>query len=512
MVFGTTTGGIDTALLATVTNLVCGDAYLIDGQSNAVADNPDNPYSSPWIRSFGNMTGGTGSGWGNAVRGSNMGDAWRIGYWPMDLAINLVATYNVPVCMINGAVGGTLVSQHQAQSGGPISTDPDTIYGRLLERISAAKLTHGIRAVLWHQGENNSGAAAPTGDWDYKSYQQYFMDMAAAWKQDYPNIKHYYIYQVWPLPCGMGPKGDQLREVQRTLPRLFSNMSVMSTIGVTESWGTRGLCHFDAAGYAQLAEFMAPLVKQYSYGTAPTAVITAPDLQHAWFTSTAKTAIALEFNQNMAWTSGNAANIYLDGLGGKVTSGSASGNVITLQLNAASTATTITYLKDQDWNGTASNLLRGSNNIAALTFADVPIAASAPAPYATWAADAANGLTAGVNDGPMQDPDHDGISNLLEFTLGAAPMVSSQAALPALTNPALNTWVFEYDRSDLSLPPGTTQVVEYGGDLTGWTQVTIPAATSGNVTITPGTPSDHVKVTLPNLGANGFVRLKVTQP
>ena len=56
--------------------------------------------------------------------------------------------------------------------------------------------------------------------------------MAAAWKQDYPNIQHYYVFQVWPLPCSMGPKDDQIREAQRTLPRLFSNLRVMSTVGI----------------------------------------------------------------------------------------------------------------------------------------------------------------------------------------------------------------------------------------------------------------------------------------
>ena len=96
--------------------------------------------------------------------------------------------------------------------------------------MTAAKLTHGIRGVLWHQGENDSGSGAPTGDWNYKSYQQYFIDMSAAWKQDYPNIQHYYVFQIWPLPCGMGPKDDQIREAQRTLPRLYSNLRSMSTV------------------------------------------------------------------------------------------------------------------------------------------------------------------------------------------------------------------------------------------------------------------------------------------
>jgi len=79
--------------------------------------------------------------------------------------------------MIHGAVGGTRIDQHQRNESNP--EDQNTIYGRLLARLKAAKPTHGIRGVLWHQGENNSGAAAPTGDWDYKSYQDYFVEMLA---------------------------------------------------------------------------------------------------------------------------------------------------------------------------------------------------------------------------------------------------------------------------------------------------------------------------------------------
>ena len=72
-------------------------------------------------------------------------------------------------------------------------------------------------------------------------------------------------------------------------------------------------------------------------------------------------------------------------------------------------------------------------------------------------------------------------------------------------------WVFEYDRNDDSLPPATTQVVQYGNDLSGWTDITIPATSSGTVTVTPGTPTDHVRVVIPNLGGKVFARLKVTQ-
>ena len=132
------------------------------------------------------------------------------------------------------------------------------------------------------------------------------------------------------------------------------------------------------------------------------------------------------------------------------------------------------------------------------------------APFDAWAADSAQGLTAGVNNGPLDDPDRDGISNLLEFALGGAPMVSSRTILPTLTSNG-NNWLFEYNRSDLSISPATTQVVEYGSDLAGWTAVTIPATSAGSVTITGSSPSHHVTVTIPSPGAKGFVRLKVTK-
>ena len=114
-----------------------------------------------------------------------------------------------------------------------------------------------------------------------------------------------------------------------------------------------------------------------------------------------------------------------------------------------------------------------------------------------------------MNDSPSADPDGDGISNLMEFALGGAPMVSSQEILPTFSQPTAD-WVFEYNRSDAA-ESTTSQVVEYGSDLTGWTPVTILGTIPGIVEIIPGSPSDRVKVTIPNQGPQTFVRLKVTK-
>ena len=387
--FGTKSGGAET-VVRTVNNLVCGDAYIIQGQSNAEANGPNNgptidpeTPNSTWIRSYGNAhSGDVKGGWGNAIRTRIWGKPdygfAQIGAWGMVLANDLVTNYRIPICIMNGAVGGTRIDQHQRNEAN--HNDTGTIYGRLLTRIEAARLTHGIRGVLWHQGENNQGSASPTGDYDWKSYQQYFVDLAAAWKQDYPNLRHYYIHQVWPSGCNMGgtPAGDMLLEVQRTLPSLFSNMRIMSTLGIVSKSSGRGLCHFDLDGYALIAKQLSPLVEQDNYGLDRTNIFSAPNLKRAWFTTAAKNEIAMEFDQPMSWKDECKAWIELDRTAAPITGGKVSGNTITLQLSALATAKTIGYINGRNWDGKADKLLYGTNGIAALTFCEVPLSPAKP--------------------------------------------------------------------------------------------------------------------------------------
>jgi len=399
--FGAKSGGAET-VLRTVNNLVCGDAYMIDGQSNAEATGPNNgPTVDPetplriWIRSYGNQHDGTiKGGWGNAVRTRIWGKPdygfCQIGAWGMVLATNLVEKYHIPICIINGAYGGTPIFQHQPNpanrydTSGEFYRNPYRIYGSLLTRVTGAKLTHGIRGVLWHQGENDQGSGAPTGDYNWKSYQQYFMDMSAAWKEDYPNIQHYYIYQIWPSGCNMGgtPAGDMLLEVQRALPALYSNMRIMSTLGIVSKSSGRGLAHFDLEGYGQVARLMSPLVEQDNYGLIPAKEITAPNLKRAWFSTAAKNEIALDFGQPMVWKDECKAWIYLDGVAAPISTGRAAGNVIALQLTSPCAATSIAYLSGKHWDGRPDKLLYGANGIAALAFSAVTIEAPATQTHA----------------------------------------------------------------------------------------------------------------------------------
>jgi len=260
--------GVGDRVLHTAADLVCGDAFVITGQSNAVSTD-----------------------WGEAP-------APPVQEW--------------------------------------VRTDVSTIYGRLLWRVREARLTHGIRGILWHQGENDQGADGPTGGFGWETYRTYFHALAGSWKQGFPNLQHLHLFQIWPKACSMGVDGsdNRLREVQRTLPRDFSRLSVMSTLGILPPGG----CHYPAEGYAEFARLIAPLMERDHFGVVSTESLTLPNLLKARFSGATRESVVLEFDQPVVWNESLASEFYLDGAEGAVASGSGQGTTITLRLKAPAAA------------------------------------------------------------------------------------------------------------------------------------------------------------------------------
>ena len=373
--FGIKRGGAET-ILEKANDLVCGDVFVIQGQSNAEAWTDQrvvHPYRSPWLRSFGtpstNKDRARDAVWGNALsfNGGPNHHHYQIGYWGVELGKTLIETHKIPICIINGAQGGTRVDQHQRNETAP--TDVTTIYGRLLWRLQQAKLTHGVRAVLWHQGENDQGESGATGTFGWVNYQDYFIRMSASWKQDYPNIKHYYIHQIWPGACGSrSVEGDRLRERQRQLPRQFSNMSVLSTLGIRPGGG----CHYLAEGYAAMARQLFPLVNQYNYGVGPKTSVTAPNILSVSYVSDRKDEIKLVFDQDLKLDEEIIERFYLDDDSAMLTAASGSGKIIILKLAGPSVAKKLSYVRGGKWRQDQA-IIWGANDIAALTFCEVLI-------------------------------------------------------------------------------------------------------------------------------------------
>ena len=520
--YGTGTSGLDTNV-ATVNNLLCGDAFIIEGQSNAQATanddavaNPQINTSDPWVKTY-----DASLGWGPGYA-KPLSPEWgsKVGYWGMQLAKDIVAQHSMPICLINGAVGGTYIAQHQPNPANrTVGAGTYDIYANLLNRVIAARLTHGIRGVFWHQGESDASTFGPPVEPDYLSYEQNFLSMSSAWKQDFPNFQRYVVFQIAPNPCSIGPFASEIREVHRQLPRLYSNMSLVNSIAVPGYGG----CHYTKAGYESLSSRVLPVVKRDFYGVSNPDAVTPPNLVKAYFTSSARTAIALQFDQAMSWSSFSLPNWHVNDVANQVTSGSASGNIITLQLSSAAAAnSTLDYVKDT-WSHTesVSTLLYGANEIPALTFADVSIGALPP--YESWTSSKNLSGLAAAGDA---DPDNDGVKNALEFVLGgepnpATPGSNSAALLPTPNRNPAGDLIFTFRRKTASVG-GVNLNFRWSGDLTFPLPNTVPIhATSSsldgiNVTISNfEAATDNIVITVPAAKAvNGklFGRLEAATP
>lgn len=129
----------------------------------------------------------------------------------------------------------------------------------------------------------------------------------------------------------------------------------------------------------------------------------------------------------------------------------------------------------------------------------------------------------GTFDQPGDDPDNDGIHNLLEFVLNGNPTTSDSSILPKLLVTSTD-FEFSYQRRDDSIPTETIQTFQWGTTLASWPgsvviDPVLPSPTA-TVTVSPGAPddgiTDTVKISIPKSeagpGGKLFGRLQVTKP
>jgi len=248
--------------------------------------------------------------------------------------------------------------------------DPNTLYGRLLWRAAKAGVQHEINAILWHQGESDTGA-------NWLDYRESFARLLIAWREDFAQQK-VYVFQIHP-GCGSDFQ-SQLREVQRTQPEHFDNVEVMATVGLAGHDG----CHYSIDGYCQMGRWISHLVAHDFYGESDTLDIRAPNVQRIWLSSPAQDELRIQFDCAVSWpadTLGIALEdyIYLDGAAGAVVDGRVDDRdprTLVLTLDGPSNATRVTYLPNLT-NDLGDNyegpFIRGRRGVGALTFFEFPI-------------------------------------------------------------------------------------------------------------------------------------------
>lgn len=385
------------SLYLTANHLVCGDAYVISGQSNSHASSKSSTYSNPFCRSFGVKTGYEtyneddkkvrwGLATGNCpdlkkdVGGWFTKNPFGVGVWGMELMRLIVEKYKVPVCIINGGSGSSSIEQNMLY---PEESSLETSFGRLAYRVNQAGLKDEIKAVLWHQGESNSNTEK-----SYKSYTSNFDTLLNDWKRVYTGLDKVYLFQLHP-GCGRSAKNynAELREVQNQIAEKYKMVDIMSTLGVSGHDG----CHFSYEGYLEFAQRIFPLLSRDFYKEESTSTITPPKLISAEYKD--KNEIVLTFDQSILLEEkrevkgrvhylkdqfffSNALN--KEDVSTKVKSIKVNKEQIVLTFDNATNVKYITYLPSKFYKGTKKFYngpwLRGSeNNIGALSFNKRPI-------------------------------------------------------------------------------------------------------------------------------------------
>ncbi len=370
---------VDTILVAERDHIVSGDVYLINGQSNAVAEDFEGKatFQSKWIRSFGSSVISASecaadTSWGLA-QGTTIYSHMAIGVLGITLAKKITEGYGIPVCILNGAVKGSPIAQHNRDHSN--NTNLSTIYGRLLYRVQKAGVVNAIKAIFWYQGESDT-------DLNYFTYINDFGGVRWAWHQNFPNLEKIYVFQIHPSKtnCGFGYQ-SQLREMQRQLREHYSDVKLMSTSGIN-GYYIDG-CHYYYEGYKNITNWIFPLVAKNYYGSMDKEAINSPNIINAYQSGGEQKEITLIFDQPVFWPEPYLGNkmedyFYIGGKTGIVSSGYVEdGNKIILELNSAPPSGHVTYLPEDNYNGTnefyKGPWVKNSRGLGILSFYQFPM-------------------------------------------------------------------------------------------------------------------------------------------
>lgn len=312
-----------------IKGIACGDAYLISGQSNSVANSYNglaNPvYQDSFIRSYGSSSYSAAvtlsdSGWYPAD-GDKFYTKACVGQWGLVFARHVLDSTGIPVCIINAGVGGTPITYHQKNIYN--SEDLNTNYGRMLYRAKKAGLHDKIRGIFWFQGESDGSNA--------QLHDSLFRKMHADWFKDYTGLEKIAVVQV---RNGCGGPSLELREKQRLMKNMGRTV-VISANGLNTHDG----CHYwFKDGYEKLGVLLFHQLKTTLYNLKST-----PDNQPlnpylAYFSNSAKTELCVEMtplNATLKVDAGFHKLFTVTGGSTTITGGYLKNNKIYLTLNGS---------------------------------------------------------------------------------------------------------------------------------------------------------------------------------
>lgn len=396
--------GVET-LIKTVNNVVAGDAYIIQGQSNAVANlrgvfstanNADDPSNSPnrnYVRVYGNgsatstYTHGWFIGRGNAYYDTD----GQTGQWGMRMASNIAGAKKVPIAIFNGASPGQRISYFFRNDINP--GDPSTNYGRLLNRITEAGFKNNIRGVIWHQGESDILGSLSSVQLTTDQYKTSFTGLMSDWKEDFPGLAKFVILQIR-YGCGMSTPDNclKIQEAQRQLDKESTEIITIGTGNTSQLFDGSSIsyCHYNLYdGYKNMGDWSSKILRRELYKeTSLPANIESPEPESSLFSILSPEGVASQVSlklKDQASTltmTGDLTSLFrLDGGAYTVTGVSLSGtNVLVNFTRNSGTITNPTTISYRGHDQVAAPQITNSGGLALIYFDKFPITQEAPPP------------------------------------------------------------------------------------------------------------------------------------
>jgi PKD repeat protein len=374
-------------------DVVCGDVYMVDGQSNTVFVYATSNYTNEFVRTFGSNTGGGNGDPTDTFWNKANGSSWlyyTICSWGIKMAQMLKEKEKMPICVVNQGVGGTTVGFHLEDTTNP--TNLIYNYGRLLYRMQKAGIQNAVKAIFWYQGESNS----------IYYYSQQFHTLYREWKKTYLGFKHFYMMQIH-TGCNSG-NAAEVREFDRAITDTLGNATTVSTTNLPGH--DLDHCHYYESGYDSLGVHLFRLVNKDFYNSPDTLNVRSPNVKKVFYTDSTYKEIGILFrekNAGLSWTkdvtqilnSGKAFRFnirhafYLDDSFDRVNSVIVSGDTLKLKLKSPLRYSRINYIPDTYYENTATYYegpwLINKRQIGALTFFHFPIDTFVPKTHAVLA-------------------------------------------------------------------------------------------------------------------------------
>ncbi len=285
------TGGSPT-LITIVNEIVAGDVYIIQGQSNAVAIMQSPPGESAnasqnqFIRTFGSAISSSAGvlsqrNWYEALGDGdgNNGGEWMpgfIGQFGLKLARLIIDNQSIPIAVFNGGQGNSAIDVFQRPTD--YVTSQESNYGRLFYRLNETGLKDKVRGLFWSQGEADVGMST-------LDYYNSFVNLNKDWLEDYSNISDFYIFQS-KSACGEASLID-IKEAQRRLAANNNNINIMQTAALKYAPFIGNIqCHFGFTnGYEEFAKRIYKIVDRDFYNGANISDIETPIITDAYLSS-----------------------------------------------------------------------------------------------------------------------------------------------------------------------------------------------------------------------------------